>query len=177
MPYYLRHGQCEANAKKVFAGQEDDSDLTELGERQPVDAAKDAKRRGLRITRIICSPLIRTTRTAEIFADEYGLGQGDIQQDPRLLERKMGVISGTPVAEAPAGDWSHLPGVEPLAEVEERAVSFWEEHRDDPELLVVGHDGTQKVPAAKAQGIPLEELYKLPSFPQDQVVEVDLSWL
>ena len=177
MAHYLRHGQCKANAEHVFAGQEDDSDLTDLGERQPLDAAEDAARRNIQITRIICSPLIRTRRTAEIFAGAIGFDLSDIDEDPRLLERKMGVVSGMKYANAPEGDWSALPGVEPLDEVRERVLGFWKEHSDDRGLLVVGHDGAQKVLEAMRQGVSLENLPALPSFPQDCLVEVNVSWL
>ncbi len=177
MAYYLRHGQCLANAQHIFAGQEDDSELTPLGEQQPLQAAKDAQGRGLRIARIICSPLRRARHTAQLFAEAFGLDPAVVQIDSRLLERKMGVVSGKPYNEAPEGDWSKLPGVEPLGEVCERVLSFWREHKDDADLLVVGHDGAQKVLEALRQQLPLENLPALPSFPQDKVVEVELGRL
>jgi broad specificity phosphatase PhoE len=176
MPLYLRHGQCLANAEHRLAGQEDDSALTPLGEQQPADAAQDAAKRGLSISRIICSPLKRTHRSAELFAQAYGF-TGQIETDPRIIERAMGVVSGMSYDQAPTGDWSDLQGVEPFQAVQARVLDFWREHRNEDGLLVVGRDAAQKVLEATRRGLALADSPSLPSFPQDRVIEIDLTWL
>lgn len=40
MIYFIRHGESEANERKVFAGQKDDSILTEKGREQAKATAK-----------------------------------------------------------------------------------------------------------------------------------------
>ena len=40
MIYFVRHGESEANVKGMFAGQRDDSPITQTGEQQARDTAK-----------------------------------------------------------------------------------------------------------------------------------------
>ena len=67
---YVRHGQSETNLRGVFAGGNDDTRLTDLGREQAKNAGKELK--GIKIDRIICSPLSRTYETAQIIAKELG---------------------------------------------------------------------------------------------------------
>lgn len=68
--YFLRHGQSLANIQGNFAGQRDNSPLTELGIQQAKDAGKMWNEKGISLDKIISSPLIRARKTAEIFANE-----------------------------------------------------------------------------------------------------------
>ncbi len=57
MIYFVRHGESEANLKGVFAGQRDNSLLTEKGKQQARVTAQNIKNKGILIDRIISSPL------------------------------------------------------------------------------------------------------------------------
>ncbi|MEI6710902.1 MAG: phosphoglycerate mutase family protein [bacterium] len=70
--YFLRHGQTLANLNGNFAGQKDNSPLTDLGIQQAKDAAKAWKQQNIQLDKIVSSPLIRARKTAEIFAEGIG---------------------------------------------------------------------------------------------------------
>jgi probable phosphoglycerate mutase len=92
--YFIRHGQSEANVKKCFAGQKEDSPLTDLGREQAKQAALDLLKDQLKIERIISSPLIRARETAEIIIEQAKLNL-ELEIDERLAEYDMGELAGT----------------------------------------------------------------------------------
>ncbi len=57
MIYFVRHGESEANQKRIFAGQKDDSVLTEKGREQAKTLAQEIIAEGIKINTIISSPL------------------------------------------------------------------------------------------------------------------------
>jgi broad specificity phosphatase PhoE len=96
MIYFVRHGESEANEIKVFAGQKDDSVLTEKGRLQAKATAKEILDEGIKIDRIITSPLKRAVETAHIIAQEIGFDVSEIITDERIIEYDLGSLSGTP---------------------------------------------------------------------------------
>jgi len=96
MIYFIRHGESEANERKVFAGQKDDSILTEKGREQAKATAKEILAEGIKIDRIITSPLTRAIETAHIIAKELGFDVLTITKDERIIEYDLGTLSGTP---------------------------------------------------------------------------------
>jgi len=96
MIYFIRHGESEANERKVFAGQKDDSILTEKGREQARVTAKEIIAEGIKIDRIITSPLTRAIETAHIIAQEIGFDVSKITKDERIIEYDLGTLSGTP---------------------------------------------------------------------------------
>ena len=96
MIYFIRHGESEANERKVFAGQKDDSILTDNGREQAKATAKEILAEGIKIDRIITSPLTRAIETAHIIAKEIGFDISKITKDERILEYDLGTLSGTP---------------------------------------------------------------------------------
>jgi broad specificity phosphatase PhoE len=93
--YYCRHGECELNLQKVFAGRSD-SPLTELGRHQATLAGQDIINNGIKIDRIISSSLWRAYETAVIVAREIGYLEEDITTSDLLIERNFGMLEGTP---------------------------------------------------------------------------------
>jgi len=59
MIYFVRHGESEANLKGVFAGQQENSILSEKGKIQAKETANKIKLEGIKIDLIISSPLKR----------------------------------------------------------------------------------------------------------------------
>jgi broad specificity phosphatase PhoE len=53
MIYFVRHGESEANARKVFAGKRDDSLLTKKGEEQAKEVANHVKSLGISIDSLL----------------------------------------------------------------------------------------------------------------------------
>ena len=88
--YFLRHGETEANLRRVVAGSRD-VPLTEVGHDQARAAAAALKRCG--ITAIYSSALQRARDTADYVARELGLA---VQVVPGLGERNWGVLEGKP---------------------------------------------------------------------------------
>ena len=87
--YLIRHGESEANAKKVFAGQTD-VDLTDLGRKQAEMAASYLK--NLAPDVIYASDLKRAYNTAKATADILG----------------MEIITSKALREVHCGDWEML---------------------------------------------------------------------
>ncbi|MDN6714274.1 MAG: histidine phosphatase family protein [Acetobacter sp.] len=131
-PYwYLRHGQTDWNRAGLSQGRTD-VPLNETGIDQAVEAGRlieqaiRAQGAGA-ITRIVCSPLERAHRTAQIVRDElvaYGLPQLSLSVDEDLAEVCFGEQEGQPIADW-YDDWIAEqytpPGAEPFAELKSRA--------------------------------------------------------
>jgi probable phosphoglycerate mutase len=96
MIYFVRHGLSEANVRKVFAGQRDNSLLTEKGREQAFEVGKEILRQSLSIDRIVSSSSKRSFETAEIISRELNFDASKIIVDDRIIEYDMGSLSGTP---------------------------------------------------------------------------------
>lgn len=99
----VRHGESEWNAVGRWQGQAD-SPLTDLGRSQAKAAAGAV---GL-VDRVLSSDLVRARETAEIIADQLGLGPVVI--DPDLRERNAGEWTGLTRTEIHARFPGALPG-------------------------------------------------------------------
>ena len=84
----IRHGQSVFNSQNRFAGWVD-TDLTTEGERQAKAAGEIITKTGFTPDVIYISPLTRTKRTAQIM-----FGHNNFSEDPRLVERFYGDLSG-----------------------------------------------------------------------------------
>ncbi len=78
--FLVRHGQTEANAKKLFNGR-NEKDLNDVGVNQVVNLIPEVEK--LPIDLIIASPLKRTVHTANILNTK----NLQLKTDDRLLER------------------------------------------------------------------------------------------
>ena len=94
MIYFIRHGESEANLRHLFAGQRDDSSLTEKGKSQALIEGNKLKELNINVDVIISSPLKRAFDTAKIVADAIGYGK-EIVVDSRIIEYDMGDLTGT----------------------------------------------------------------------------------
>ena len=79
--YFLRHGQ--AGERREWGGPDEERPLTEAGKTQTARATAGLVRLGLKPDLILTSPLIRARQTAEIAAQELGIG-GRVTPDDRL---------------------------------------------------------------------------------------------
>jgi phosphohistidine phosphatase len=78
--YFLRHGKAD---RAQWHGDDDARPLTAEGEEAMRREAKSLRAMGLALDLIVTSPLARARRTAEIVADELGLG-GRLVEDAGL---------------------------------------------------------------------------------------------
>lgn len=138
--YFIRHGESEGNAKRIFSGQADHP-LTDTGRQQALAAAKQAI--GLQIDMILTSPLKRAAETAEIIARTIHYPPEKILRNNLLMERNYGQLQGRPYEEIPhdRAEMENIPGVEPEASLLERAQQAAAQIMALPadNILIVGH--------------------------------------
>jgi len=89
--YLARHGQNRDNADGILNGHRDEP-LTQKGIEQATEVANKILASGLRFDKILTSPLIRASVTADIIATAI-LGPTPIVE-PKLVERNFGVMTG-----------------------------------------------------------------------------------
>lgn len=109
--YFLRHGQSQANAEGVLAGQLD-SPLTLLGQHQAQHEGERLAAEGQTFDVIISSSLVRAYDTAVAVADALQYPLGDIRIDPRLMERHVGELEGKSTGLLAAAIKTNTLGVE-----------------------------------------------------------------
>jgi broad specificity phosphatase PhoE len=175
MLYFVRHGESEANLRKVFAGQLDDSPLTGTGRRQAKEAGAEMKRSGLEFDHIIASPLDRTKETATIIAVELGLAPSQIQHDARLLEYDMGDFTGQPIPDRfpSSHDLVTAPHAEDPAAFQERVAAAIGEYRALPgNTLIVSHAGVGRMIEASKRGLPAHNFYNVAPYPNASLVTI-----
>ena len=149
---FIRHGQTDYNKAKRLQGQEIDGPLNDEGIRQVGNTATSLPEG---ITRVFCSPMLRTRQSAEIICDilqkpfelrdeikEYRCGTLAGKTWPEIIE-----VTGDPDVEQKdsAAEFDYSPyGGESSAEVKERVRKFVDEMRKDfsgDTMLVVSHGG------------------------------------
>ena len=154
--YFVRHGESEGNAARIFTGQTD-SPLTARG-RQQAEAVAD-ELADVKFDRIVSSDLSRTRDTAKVIAKRHGL---PVETLPELREINVGDRTGTPFDEARGlPNWSDdgfvsWPGGETLDQVLARTLGAIERFtRESPgkTILIVGHGGVNRIVLSHFLGI------------------------
>ncbi len=161
--FIIRHGQTTDNAEHIICGQRDVM-LTELGKHQAVMAGRKAKK--LQADLIVCSPLTRSSMSAEIIAEEIGYNPTKIVVMPELTERAFGVLQGMP--EGSGGSVAQvnmMPGVEPLEHLQHRAQSVLRQlaaQKSHHTVLIVCHFWMGRMLRVVMAGQPPEAIYDQP---------------
>ncbi|HEU0266619.1 MAG TPA: histidine phosphatase family protein [Candidatus Saccharimonadaceae bacterium] len=91
----MRHGESQANAAGVIAGQSD-SPLSGLGQKEAEEAGRDLRARGMKFDVILSSPLSRAHETARIIAQAVGYPLDKIIVIDDLKEKGSGDFEGKP---------------------------------------------------------------------------------
>ena len=141
----VRHGESEWNVLGKWQGRAD-TNLTDAGRRQALDAARHLATSGIAIDRVVASSLRRASETAAIIAAHLGLAVPEV--DDRLVETDVGPWEGLREHEIEAAWPNYLaerrtpPNFEAPLNVFARATSALCEHalRGD-RTLVVSHSG------------------------------------
>lgn len=89
----MRHGESTANFNKTIAGHID-APLTELGEEQARQAARDVLNQGIVFDIIVSSPLSRALDKARILANILNIPQDSIITNKLFIERFGGALEG-----------------------------------------------------------------------------------
>lgn len=137
MVVLIRHGEAESNVRRIFDSSIDSrSHLTDVGIKQIEETSHKLKeyffREYIRVSRIFCSPLLRTIETAKIFKkimNENSLYKDDrFGIDYRIREIEMGEFDGKTSEEYPNGSWNFTEndkyGGENTKDVERRVGKF-----------------------------------------------------
>ncbi|MCX6755485.1 MAG: phosphoglycerate mutase family protein [Candidatus Nomurabacteria bacterium] len=174
MIYFVRHGESEANVRNVFAGQKDDSLLTEKGKEQALATAKEIKKENLTFDRIISSPLQRSLETARIIAKEIGFDFSNIIIDNRINEYDMGSITGKPYGVISSEILVGAENAENPELFKERVYFCIKELNQLPEnILVVSHAGVGRILETIKEGKEAKYFYDLPPFPNASIIKID----
>jgi len=102
--FVMRHGEAENNAKNIYSSDRNKNHLTELGRTQVLETVQELKK--TKITKIYCSPFLRTRETAEIVAEQINFPKDKIIYDDRIRELEFGDFSERPVVEY----WDYMEG-------------------------------------------------------------------
>ena len=154
--YFVRHGESEGNAARVFTGQTD-SPLTARGLQQAAAVADELAK--VKFDRIVSSDLSRTRDTAQVIAKRHRI---PVETLPELREINVGDRTGTPFDEARGlPNWSDdgfvsWPGGETLDQVLARTLGAIERlTRESPgkTILIVGHGGVNRIVLSHFLGI------------------------
>ena len=154
----LRHGATDWNRQGLFQGRTDNP-LNEDGLKQAHEAADLL--RGVGVSRIVASPLVRAAKTAEIIAAAISV---PLTIDERIIEFDFGSFEGLPVRDlmikhgvtSATGLVSILPAdAENWDAMTERAlhcVSAWLDRYPRDHLLFVCHDAVMQGMAKSLSG-------------------------
>jgi probable phosphoglycerate mutase len=148
--YLVRHGETDWNVAGRLQGQTD-TDLTARGKAQAVLVGKYFSQ--LKVDKIVSSDLKRCVETAQMIQDSGSVRE--IQKDPRLRERHLGVIQGLTHEESRVKQpeaWEALSqglkpeGGESVAELEQRSkgaiFDIVHSCNSGDAVVVVSHGGT-----------------------------------
>lgn len=164
--YIVRHAQSQANALNLLAGQQN-FPLTEQGQEDALAIAQQFCAQ-YQPSRIISSPLLRASQTAQPFSELLNL---DIEIDPRIIEQNMGRFSGMSYPEAEADPdyetdrsarWHWIPAGdgESYEMMAERTRAFLTDLLDvQGDILVVTHAVTMRLLRANLE-------HTLPRYPE-----------
>lgn len=154
--YFVRHGESEGNAARIFTGRSD-SPLTARGREQAVtvaDALADVP-----FDRIVATPLSRSLDTALVIARRRRM---PVEVERDLIEIDVGSRTGVPFDEVrglPAwrdDGFVSWPGGETLEQVLERALrAIRRLARETPggRILVIGHGGVTRIVVSHFLGL------------------------
>jgi broad specificity phosphatase PhoE len=85
-----RHGSTTLNEDNKFRSRMDPP-LDTKGLKQAEDAAENLRNEGIKIKRVVSSPMLRACQTADLLAEEFGL---EVEQDRSIISWDLGALSG-----------------------------------------------------------------------------------
>ena len=169
--YLLRHGETTYNADGNRYCGRSDAELTENGLAQAHRVASALQ--GIKIDAVYASPLARAYRTAEIACGN----RLPVVREPRLIELDFGAWEGKTRAEFVADDptlweaWNNDPATaaaggtgDTALQVVQRVDDFFAEmqrRHDGQTILVVAHNGVNRLYLAYKLGMPLRNYRRL----------------
>ncbi|MBP6884050.1 MAG: class I tRNA ligase family protein [Candidatus Pacebacteria bacterium] len=154
--FVMRHGEAENNAQNIYSSDRNTFHLTEKGKEQVMKTVATLKKQ--KITKIYCSPFLRTKETAEIVCEQIGFPFEKVIYDDRIRELEFGDFSGRSVQDY----WDYMkdktwefdtpvPGGESFQDGKNRIGDFVyeiNEQNKDEQILIISHGlAVEMVPA------------------------------
>lgn len=175
--FFTRHGESEANALRVVAGQSD-SPLNENGIKQAHSVAEWAIEQGMSFDVIVSSPLSRSVQTAKIIARKLHYPTDDIAYEDDLKERNCGDFEGKPIddyyetPESVAIKDYQVESLEALHERATRVIAKIQTDYPDKTVLLVSHSGIGKMLRIVGDGRDASEFDKTVSIPNATIMRL-----
>jgi broad specificity phosphatase PhoE len=174
MIYFIRHGQSEANLKGLFAGQRDNSALTDKGKDEARITGEAIKDMDVVFNKIVSSPLLRSLETATIIARHIGFDESKIEIDNRITEYDMGSLTGTPIKNISSEVLSSGENAEDTELFKKRVVECIKDLSNSKDnVLVVSHAGVGRLLETVRDGIESKFFYDLPAWHNASVTRID----
>lgn len=158
--YFVRHGQSEWNVADKICGSTD-VPLTEKGYMQAEETGKNIVESGLKIDKILYSPLIRAKETALKISEMTGVMA---ECEPRLMEQNFGVWEGTSPRSNPEFQLakqqfvSSYGGGESMLKLAQRIYNLLDDLKEDDKVYVlVAHNGIARVVKSYFEDMTNEE--------------------
>lgn len=154
--YVTRHGQTDWNVQGKTQGRAD-IELNEVGIKQAKQTKEELK--NVDIDLIICSPLRRAKKTAEIINEGRNI---PIIFDDQIMERDFGEFEGEKIKFDEFWDYNAHPRyqkVETIQEIISRISNFLDrikEEYKDKNILLVTHGGVSIAINCYFKGIPAD---------------------
>jgi len=169
--WLIRHGQTDWNLTGRWQGQAADAPgLNDTGYAQALTVHEQLK--GIKISAIYSSDLLRARQTADLIAESLGL---PVTLEPRLREINLGVWEGMPSDEIEAKYPQELaqraldpfhtraPNGESPQDVVERVLAAVNEiasRHPNESVVIVGHGVSLAVIICHTQGFSMEDVYQ-----------------
>ena len=176
MIYFVRHGESESNLKDIFAGQREDSPLTQKGREQALNTAKNIKQENIHFERIVSGPLKRVSETAHIIAHEIGFDISKIEVDSRITEYDMGSLTGTPIHKISSLSLTSAKNAEDVDTFKKRILEcITELTQQNNNILVVSHAGVGRLLETVKENMDPHLFYDLPAYPNASIIII--NWI
>jgi len=173
----VRHGQSVWNEKNLFTGWKD-PDLTELGEKEAIEAGRALKKYGYKFDLMFTSVLLRAKRTAKLILKQMDQTGLKTIENQALNERDYGDLSGLNKDEARekwGKDQVHAwrrsfntppPGGESLKNTADRVLPYFTNNimpliKINQEIIVTAHGNSLRALVMFLDNLSPDEVIKL----------------
>lgn len=147
--YFTRHGQTIWNVENKICGATDIA-LTEKGHNQAIELGNEIVKQGIKIDKILTSPLCRAADTAKHISEITGI---PLIVEPRLKEQNFGKYESTPrngeeFQKAKESFLYRFDGGESMFQMCQRIYNLLDEIKeksDEETVLLVAHNGIARI--------------------------------
>ena len=174
MIYFVRHGLSESNVKRIFAGQKDDSLLTEQGKEEARRIGREILKECIFIDKIVSSPAKRAVETAQLIANEIKIDPSKIIFDKRINDYDMGDLAGTPWRSIASSELIKVKGAEDINNFYNRVYSCLKDLSNlEGNILIVSHGSVGRILESIKEKKDISLFYDLPIYSNTIINKID----